>query len=52
MQRGFGECTYTDGSAYEGDLFIGKKQGHREITYKDDTVFLGHFQEDMTHGPR
>ena len=42
--------TYKDGSAYEGDVLLGLRDGIGTMKYADGKVYIGEFRDDKRKG--
>ena len=44
---GNGTRVYSDGTIYEGELLRDKKNGEGKVTYKDESMFIGSWENDF-----
>ena len=47
---GRARLTYKDGSAYEGDVLLGLRDGIGTMKYADGKVYIGEFRDDKRKG--
>ena len=49
-RQGVGNCTYADGSVYEGSWLNGTRHGKGKYTFSNGAIYDGMWEHNMMHG--